>query len=190
MASSSQLLVPPSAGVRVRPGLLVAMTLALAYGGGLWLHLVHEAEGATETGAPSPVIHWLRDSTLLVPVAMAAVWVTLALAARLRPGLAARRAGPVTVVTLAASVALVTSIAEALASPLHGVVFGAHHHHDGVELPLPVHMAYDGLIALAPNLLIVLVVLLAVRGRAWRPAALASTRRRLAFRALPSMRRV
>ena len=45
----------------VRPAVLLALTAALAYGGGLWLHLLHEAEGVAESGAPSGLVHWLRD---------------------------------------------------------------------------------------------------------------------------------
>src|SRR6202022_3263881 len=43
-------------------------SVGLAYGGGLWLHLLHEAEGATELNAPPGIIHWLRDSSLSLPL--------------------------------------------------------------------------------------------------------------------------
>jgi hypothetical protein len=139
---------------------VLGLALALAYGGGLWLHLVHEAEGATEPGAPGGLVHWLRDSTLLVPFVLAAVWVTLLLARRWVRG--GGRSSPV----LPAGVAFVVSVAEGLASPLHTIAFGGHHHHDGVEMPLGVHMAYDGVLALPANLLIAVAVLLVLRGAA------------------------
>lgn len=162
----------PRGPARVRPGVALATAAALAYGGGLWLHLLHEAEGATEPGAPSGLVHWLRDSSLLAPIVLAAVWLSLRLGRRwlaAPTGTGSRAAGTL---VLAAFVAAVTSTAEALASPLHTLAFGGHHEHNGVELPLAAHMAYDGLTALAANLVIAVVVLFALRGEAWtaRPA--------------------
>ena len=48
-------------------------SLGLAFGGGLWLHLLHEAQGATELNAPPGLIHWLRDSTLSLPLVVVGV---------------------------------------------------------------------------------------------------------------------
>jgi hypothetical protein len=148
------------------------MSAALAYGGGLWLHLLHEAEGATEPGAPIAVVHWLRDSTLLLPVILLATWAAFRLGRRLLARTVGRGSTVLATASLAAVVAGVTSVALALASPFHTILFHASHHHDGAEMPLPVHMAHDGLLALAANLVIAALVLLAVRGNVWtsRPA--------------------
>ena len=62
---------------------MAAYSLALAYGGGLWLHLLHEAEGATEQNAPHTIIHWLRDSTLALPMIAFGVFLATHLARRL-----------------------------------------------------------------------------------------------------------
>ena len=159
--------VRPRDRSRIRPAALTAMSLALAYGGGLWLHLLHEAEGATEPGAPSGLVHWLRDSTLLLPVVLASVWAALFLGRRLARSLSADRRPVLVTITLATTVAAVTSLAEALASPLHEMAFGGGHAHHGVAVPLAVHMVYDGLVALAANLVIAGLVLLVLRGDAW-----------------------
>ena len=152
---------------RVRPAALISLSLALAYGGGFWLHLLHEAEGATEVNAPAGPIHWLRDSTLMLPLVIAAVWIGLRLAQRLVRSSGADTSRTLVGATVVAVVALVTSIAEALACPIHNIAFGASHHHGGVEMPLATHMLYDGLIALVANLAIVGLAWVALRGRAW-----------------------
>ena len=154
----------------VRPAALAALTLALAYGGGLWLHLLHEAQGASETGAPIGVLHWLRDSTLLLPIVFVTVWASLVLGRRFMPHSSDGRPRLLRIAALAATVAAITSLAEALASPLHTIAFGAHHDHHGVEMPLAVHMAYDGIAALAANLAIAALVLIALRGQVWAAA--------------------
>jgi manganese oxidase len=166
------------AAYRVRAGSLAVLTLALAYGGGLWLHLIHEAEGAHEPGEPSSLVHWLRDSTLLVPVVLVAVWLTLQLGRRYLAGRTGAVGRAVAAATLASAMALVTSVAEALSSPLHTALFGAHHEHGGVEMPLALHMAYDGVIALTANLAIVLVVVAMLRGNVWSEGLRSSAARR------------
>lgn len=170
--------LPRRPGVpRSRPAAVVILTLALAYGGGLWLHLLHEAEGATEPGAPIGVLHWLRDSTLLLPFVLLAVWISLRLGRRFLVASAGGGSPAVGAVLLAAVVAAVTSLAEALASPLHTIAFGAHHDHHGVEMPLALHMAYDGVVAMAANLVIAALILLALRGVVWEAATRGPARR-------------
>jgi hypothetical protein len=163
---------PHRGRAHARPAVLLALTATMAYGGGLWLHLLHEAEGATEPGAPSGLVHWLRDSTLLLPIVLLATWVGLRLARRLVTPVAG---GGSTVLAIAAPTAVVataTSLAEALASPLHALAFGAASDHHGASMPIPLHMAHDGLLALAANVAIAGLVFLLVRGNAWtdRPA--------------------
>ena len=164
-------LVHPQGRGRVRPAALAALTLTLAYGGGLWLHLLHEAEGATEPGAPIGVLHWLRDSTLLLPIVLAAVWASLLVARWLLLRQVGSCPPSVAVATIAATTAAIVSLAEALASPLHTLAFGAHHDHHGVEMPVALHMTYDGVAALAANLAIASVVLVILHGRAWSESA-------------------
>src|SRR5262249_3682517 len=47
--------------------------VALAFGSGLWLTALHLAEGATERDEPPLLLHWLRDSTLALPLVFVAV---------------------------------------------------------------------------------------------------------------------
>jgi len=172
---------------RVRLAALAALTLGLAYGGGLWLHLLHEAEGATEPGAPVGVVHWLRDSTLALPIVLVAVWAGLRLGRRILRPYAGTEPRVLAVATVASAVAIVTSVALALSSPLHAVAFGAHHDSHGVEMPLATHMVREGLAALVANLVIAALVLAALRGRAWSAASGSGPRLRLA-RSLPVRR--
>src|SRR3954451_24327899 len=150
----------------LRRGGFAGLTLALAYGGGLWLHLMHEASGAVEPGAPPALIHWLRDSTLLVPFIAIALFGALFLARRLiRP----RSSDPVRVTDVAAVVAITafaTSFIEGLLTPLYGIAFGGHEGH-GAELPIVEHMLRDGMSALPANLAVAAAVVLALGGRMW-----------------------
>ena len=58
-------------GLRARPWPAFALTLALAYGGGLWLNVLHTAEGGYERNEPPLLLHWLRDATLALPLILA-----------------------------------------------------------------------------------------------------------------------
>ena len=157
-------------GIRaLRPIALAIFALALAYGGGLWLHLLHQFEGAHEANEPPALIHWLRDSSLSLPlVCMAAV------AALLLVRWLITHTGKVVSRGLASAiviclVALLTSVVVAAASPLHGLLFGAEHDEQtsllgfrllGISMPpdvasLPgVHVLHDALLALVANLAI------------------------------------
>ena len=59
--------------------------------------LLHHAEGGTERGEPSLVVHWLRDATLSLPLVFCAVWLGVLVARRLlergerRPPTSSRR---------------------------------------------------------------------------------------------------
>src|SRR3712207_8402270 len=58
-----------------RPSVVALFALVLGYGGGLWLNVLHHAEGGVERNEPPMLLHWLRDSTLALPLVIAAVWV-------------------------------------------------------------------------------------------------------------------
>ncbi|MBI3241383.1 MAG: IPT/TIG domain-containing protein [Chloroflexi bacterium] len=152
---------------RAKFSAVVALTLALSYGGGLWLQVLHSAIGAVERNEPPPVIHWLRDSMLMMPLIFVAVWASILLARRalmLFGRGASRFMSGAAVVSV---IAVTTSAVIAVASPGHNVVFQANHHVGGEEMPLLAHMWLEGLLALVANLAISAIVYIVLRGRLW-----------------------
>jgi hypothetical protein len=109
------------------PAAVAPLTVALAYGGGLWLHLLHAAAGATELNEPAPVIHWLRDSTLSLPLILVAVWAALLLARAYLARYARGASRLMSAGVVATIVALIASAMVAAATPLHGLLFQAQH---------------------------------------------------------------
>src|SRR4051794_36062142 len=146
-----------------RPSVVAAFALLLAYGGGAWLNILHTAEGGYERNEPPFLLHWLRDSTLALPLILAAVWAGVLLARRLieRTRCESRAASAA---TLAACVALLGAVVEGLGGPGHTALFGAHH--AGHDLSLPLHIVRDGLLALVVDLPLAAVLALAMRSRA------------------------
>src|SRR6185503_5033952 len=128
-----------------RPSVVAAFAVVLAYGGGAWLNVLHTAEGGYERNDPPFLLHWLRDSTLALPLVMLGVWVGVLLARRLieRSQCSSRT---VSAPTLGVCVALMGAIVAALGGPAHASVFGATH--GGHELSLPLHLVRDGLLGL------------------------------------------
>src|SRR4051795_12643652 len=143
-----------------RPSVVAAFALVLAYGGGLWLKVLHIAEGGYERHEPPLLLHWLRDATLALPLVLVAVWAGVLLARRLieRTGCSSRLAAAM---TLGACVALMAAAAGALGGPAHAAVFGATH--GGHELALPMHLLRDGLLALVVDLPLAAFVALGMR---------------------------
>jgi Na+/H+-dicarboxylate symporter len=145
--------------------MLVIFTLVLTYGGGLWISLLHEVEGATEPGAPPPVLHWLRDSSLSLPLVALGVFLGAALARGLL-GRYARRAPAVLVGALVAVVlAFYASVVVSVGNPIHGLLFASSVHGGGHDLPLGVHVVRDGLLALSANEVLAVLLAALVLGR-------------------------
>jgi hypothetical protein len=145
--------------------MLVAITLLLTYGGGLWLYLLHEVEGATEPNAPPGVIHWLRDSTLSLPLVALGVFLGAALARGLL-GRYGRNASAVMVGAVVAVVlAFYASVVLSVGNPIHGLLFASSVHGGGHDLPVGIHVVRDGLLALSANEVLAVVVAAVVLGR-------------------------
>ena len=158
-----------------QPSAVLAFTLAVAYGCGFWLNLLHRAEGGTERNEPGVLLHWLRDSTLSLPLVFTAVWLGILLARRVirRHGaeLSAGLAGAV----VAGTVALTTALALGASSPMHAGLFGASH--GGPELPYALHLARDTLLSLAVTLPLCAVVATALlRRQPWAEPQIARWR--------------
>jgi FtsP/CotA-like multicopper oxidase with cupredoxin domain len=157
-------------GIWVPPVVAIVMTLVLAYGGILWMNVLHRAEGVHELNEPGWLVHWLRDATLALPIVLAGVWAGLLLCRRLvtrlggEPG---RVCGTALVAVICAATA---SAAVGLANPLHATAFG--HHHAVADLPWPLHMARDALAAFTANVILAVVVAAVMaRRHPWRAPA-------------------
>ena len=171
---------------RTRPSALVWLSLAIAYGGGWWLHTTHAIQGAASGhGAPDGAAHWFRDSTLALPVIFVAVWVGLRLVRSLLRPFDGDDLGVLRPLAIVAVVGFVTSVAVALASPVHAVMFRAEHQHVHDGMAMPAHMMLEGVLALLSGLVITSVVVFALGGCMWSTHAPSLARR---TRALPARR--
>jgi FtsP/CotA-like multicopper oxidase with cupredoxin domain len=156
-----------------RPSVVAAFAFPLAYAVGLWMNVLHGAEGGHERGEPPPVIHWLRDSTLALPVVFAAVWLAVVLSRRVIQRHALESRPAVAGAVLATYSAFATACSLAFANPLHSTLFAAHH--GGHDLPFALHLVRDGLLALALALPVAGIVACAlVRTRPWAPPQVAT----------------
>jgi hypothetical protein len=145
--------------------MLVAITLLLTYGGGLWLYLLHEFEGATEPGAPPGVIHWLRDSSLSLPLVALGVLLGATLARRLLARCGRNASEMIGGALVAVVLALYASVVLSVGNPIHGVLFSADVHGGGHDLPLGIHIVRDGLLALSANEALAVLLAMALLGR-------------------------
>ncbi len=133
----------------------------------MWTHTVHWRSGAREAGVTFWA-HWLRDSTLSIPLVLLAVLAALIVAGR--RGSAVRTAS-----TIAAAVAA----ALALGVPMHAGIFG-HAAHHGVVATLPVAMLSEFLIDL-PAALLIVAVGLGLASISWPVRRVLSARQRVSL---------
>jgi FtsP/CotA-like multicopper oxidase with cupredoxin domain len=131
-----------------RPSSIALLAVLLGFGGGLWLNVLHSAEGGRESGEPGWLAHWLRDSTLALPIVLISVWASFVIVRRL---IKSRDVSPLLAGMLLAVVSsVITSYAVAFMGPIHTALF--HAHHGGHELPAALHQGRDALLALTVNL--------------------------------------
>jgi manganese oxidase len=145
----------------------VIIATVVAYGVGLWTHAVHWRSGAREAHDVTFWPHWLRDSTMSVPLVLLAV-----LAATMAVGQRAR------IVRTASAVAASVAAALALGVPVHAGIFGHAAHHGAVPA-LPVSMAAEFLIDL-PVALLLTAALLGLGAVRWPARRALRTRERVA----------
>lgn len=126
--------------------MVFAWVLLFTYGGGWWLWLLHEIEGASEPGAPPGLLHWLRDSTLALPLVGLGVFLGAALARRLVRRYAHGASDLVVGLLIAVLLAAYASVVLSVGNPIHGYLFGSTH--GGHDLPLGYHILRDGFLAL------------------------------------------
>ena len=150
----------------VRPLAAFLLSLAIAYGGGLWLTTVHHVEGGVEAGQPGFVAHWLRDATLALPVVMLAVWAGVLLTRRVLSRSAVEPSVAVGASLLAMVVGGLSAITTSVFGPLHAVLFSAEH--GGHGMSFATHMLRDALMAFPVNLILAGAVAAALaRRRPW-----------------------
>ena len=155
--------------LRARFITIATFAFALAYGGGLWLHLLHEADDAIELDAPPSLIHWLRDSTLMLPLVIASVIIALLLTERILKRSAHKSSRLMSDAITVALIALITSAAIDIASPIHNLMFDATHHVGDEEMPVLAHILFDGTLALIANFFIAAIVMTLMRATPlWR----------------------
>jgi len=136
------------------------LAVALAFSTGLVLHLIHADEH--EAVEITPLLHWLRDSALAAPtaVATALLLTPLARAWIRRAGIDEDRrlagAGWAALIALGYAVFTVPGIA------VHGWLFGAEHEHGSFA----VHAAHDGAVALFASLVFLVCAAMLV-GAPW-----------------------
>ena len=145
--------------------MLFAFVLLFTYGGGWWLWLLHEVEGATEPGAPPGLLHWLRDSTLSLPLVGLGVLLGAALTRRLLARYGRGSSDLVSGMLLAAVLALYASIVLSIGNPIHGLLFKSTH--GGHDLPLVYHILRDGLLAMSGNDVLAVAFVGGVLGYQW-----------------------
>ena len=146
----------------------IGIAVAAAYAVGLWTHLVHWRSGARESHDVTFWAHWLRDSTLSIPLVLMAV-----LAATMASG---RRSGAL---RLAGTTAAAIATALALGVPVHAGIFG-HAGHHGVVAPLPVSMIAEFLIDL-PAALLITAAVIALGAISWPARRALKARERVAL---------
>ena len=145
--------------------MLFAFVLLFTYGGGFWLWLLHEIEGASEPGAPPGLLHWLRDSSLALPLVGLGVLLGAALARRL-VGRFGRGGNDLVVAFLIATVlALYASVVLSVGNPLHGWLFKSTH--GGHDLPLAYHILRDGMLAVSGDHVLAVTFVSLVLGGRW-----------------------
>ena len=132
-------------GVRIPLRMIAALGVALAYGAGFWLVVLHHAEGGHERSEPGLLLHALRDGTLALPGVLAAVWlggvIALGLVDRER-----RLPAPWRAALLATGASLAAAIVLAAGNPLHALLFAAE---ESQQLSPVLHLGRDALFALA-----------------------------------------
>lgn len=147
--------------VRISFSNIIALIVAISYGGGLWVNIQHEMEGAHETVELAPVLHWLRDSTF----AMVFIFFGVLMALSFTRWLIQRANGHLTQMAqwalIAVTLGIFTGTAFALGIPVHGYLFGAHIA-EGAELIAD--MLKDGSQVALVNIAISALILFALTG--------------------------
>jgi hypothetical protein len=140
---------------------IFALIVAISYGGGLWVNIQHELEGAHEVNELSPVLHWLRDSTLAMFFIFFGVLMALAFSRWLiqRMNKPMPRFPQLVLITICLGV--FSGAAFAIGIPVHGYIFGVHLA-EGVDLISD--MLKDGSLVALINMGVCALMIFAMNG--------------------------
>jgi hypothetical protein len=105
---------------------IIALVVAISYGGGLWVNIQHELEGAHEANEIAPILHWLRDSSLAMVFIFFGVLLALAFSRWLIQRIDGRLSRPAQLTLITICVGVFTGAAFAIGIPVHSYIFGAH----------------------------------------------------------------
>ncbi len=180
------------ASALARPSAVLVYAVVLAFGGVLWLKLVHAFQGSHDESGASFVEAWLRDGALALPLMFVWTWIAVLVARRVLRAFDEESRFLCTAV-LATSVALLGSLALALGSPLHAALYGATASASH-EMPALAHLGWETAVSLTVVLPLTAVVSAALlRMRPWTAPdprgwlALAPSAQRLRMGALLAM---
>ena len=130
---------------------VLALIVAISYGGGLWVNIQHELEGAHEANELSPLLHWLRDSSLALVFIFFGTLIALSFSRWLIQRFNGRISQLGQWALIAVVLGIFTGAAFAIGIPVHGYLFGAHVEEGSA---LVVDMLKDGSIAASINFVI------------------------------------
>src|SRR3712207_8702779 len=119
--------------------------IVVAFGVGLVLHLIHA--GAHEAHAPSPVLHWLRDSALALPGTIAVLAIAFAPARALVRWAGLSADGRIGHLLQSLAGAVGYALFTIPAGSVHARLFAAEHHGSGFVT----HALPAGSVAVLPS---------------------------------------
>ncbi len=140
---------------------IIALVIAISYGGGLWINVQHELEGARESHELTPVLHWLRDSTLSMVFIFFGVLMALAFSRWLIQRANGRMSRLAQGALITICVGVFTGAAFAFGIPAHGYLFGGHVE-EGADLI--VHMLNNGYLSALVNMGIAALTIFVMNG--------------------------
>lgn len=105
---------------------IIVLVIAISYGGGLWVNVQHELEGARESHQLAPILHWLRDSTLSLIFIFFGVLMAVAFSRWLIQRTNGRLTRLARLTLIVVCVGVFSGAAFALGIPVHAYIFGAH----------------------------------------------------------------
>jgi hypothetical protein len=148
-------------GLTISFSKVIALIVSISFGGGLWVNIQHELEGAHEAKEIPPVLHWLRDSTLAMIFIFFGVLMALAFSRWLIQRANGKLSRPSQLVLITVCLGVFSGAAFAVGVPVHAYIFGTRLE-GGAELIAD--MLKDGSLAALVNMGIAALMIFVVNG--------------------------